>query len=174
MSSARIATPTHKWCSLPLRLVAGLCLLLSAAACTNALEPTAFPTPTAEPGAEVPADPRPDIPADPEPEILADPGPRLPDPAPLPEGAVPAALVGTWNGGPGDSSDSWLTFRADGSYVWTWDGFLLSSGVAQVTGDRLRLVDTEGGGVRWLWDLDEFGILHISDQDGFDSTYVPA
>jgi hypothetical protein len=160
-----------------LRLAAGLCLLLSAAACTNELEPTPFPAPTAEPGLDVPADPRPEIPLDPGPEIPADPGPEIPAdpaPAPLPVGTMPAALIGTWNGGPGDSSDSRLTFRADDTYVWTWDGFLLSSGVAQVNGDRLDLVDAEGGGVQLLWGIDEFGILHISDQDGVDSTYVPA
>jgi hypothetical protein len=87
---------------------------------------------------------------------------------------VPAILVGTWNGGPGDSSESWLTFRADGTFAWTWDGDLLAAGTARAVGDRLELIDDGGGGVTWFWGIDEFGILHISDEDGVDSSYVPA
>jgi hypothetical protein len=46
--------------------------------------------------------------------------------------------------------------------------------VVQVAGDRLDVIDFQGGDLTWLWGIDEFGILHISDQAGVDSTYVPA
>src|SRR5687767_4475099 len=111
--SARQSSTRGRRASLPLRLAAGLCIVLPAAACSEPCEPTPLPPPTVGAGVEIPADPAP----------AAEP------PAPKAKGSLPAVLVGTWNGGPGDSSESWLTFRTDGTFVWTWDGFLLSNGV---------------------------------------------
>ncbi|MUN06913.1 hypothetical protein [Agromyces luteolus] len=58
-------------------------------------------------------------------------------------GFVPSELVGVWSGGDG----WWLTFAADGSYVWTGRNSVTDfqdSGVAIVSGSTLELYSASG------------------------------
>jgi hypothetical protein len=92
--------------------------------------------------------------------------------APLPQGNVPPDLVGAWNGGPGNSSEFWLIINPDGAYEWTGGDVFSSSGVAQVDGQALYLIEPDGRGYALQWEIDQFGFLHIADDSGVDSSYV--
>lgn len=83
-------------------LTAGLLapvIALSAVGCsTEGANPHPIPTPPTPPSSQPPG-------AGP----MSERQPHVPPP--------PTELVGTWNGGPGDSSDWWLTVDAQGSYT---------------------------------------------------------
>jgi len=91
---------------------------------------------------------------------------------PQPTGSVPPVLVGAWNGGPGDSAEYWLYIDAEGQYKWAKGNTPFSAGVAQVDGELLYLLESNDRGYILTWQVDQFGFLHVADQNGVDSTYV--
>lgn len=105
-----------------------------------------------EPGPTPPSstsspDPGPSQPG-PEPEPSPTPKPS-PTPEPSHEGievpSPPADLVGSWNGGPGDSSDWYLTIRHDGAWSLVNDVLGLSdSGVVDTSGQGFEMYNASG------------------------------
>jgi hypothetical protein len=110
-------------------------------------------------------------------------GPPVQEQAPVPDEqnvhAFPAILVGTWNGGPGDSSALWLTFQSDGSYTWWGDEEPYSnfrqSGSAIVDGSTMLLVTSDGLRQNLQWQLNTgagLEYLILEGSNGGHSSYV--
>lgn len=79
--------------------------------------------------------------------------------APVVEGYVPAALVGWWNGGPGDSSDFNYHFYPDGTYEF-WG----------------RLTEAVPGLSSWdstMASIDEYGVA-VFDEAAAQVTFYPS
>jgi hypothetical protein len=64
--------------------------------------------------------------------------------------------VGTWNGGPGDSSDFWLTLSRDGRYTLVNDEEnFTDSGDVAVHGSRMTWTSSaDGSKVSMEWSVD--------------------
>lgn len=121
----------------------------------------------------------------PEPTPTRTPTPT-PDQSQEPEVDVPAPareLVGTWNGGPGDSSDWYLTIGDDGSWTLTNDYLGLGdSGVVDTSGQGFemyndsgdaRVVDAAGiNGCQWSINR-SLGMTFLYFCDGPLSSWVP-
>jgi hypothetical protein len=162
-----------------LSALCAICLLLLMSGCstrTDEVSPESVPTaedgtaagPSSSDGTDAPT--RGDTSS--APDDTSGSGETTEEPSVEPQGNVPGVLVGAWNGGPGDSSDFWLYIDGDGQYQWVVDDSAFSSGVAQVDGNALYLLESAETGYVLTWQIDEFGILHIADQNGVDSTYV--
>jgi hypothetical protein len=135
-------------------------------------EPSAVPRWTPEPSAVPKWTPEPSL----TPEWTAQPSQPSDDKLPPP----PSELVGKWNGGPGDSSDWWLSIRQDGSYTLMndWLG-LYDEGVVGVSHSRLDFQShndpraPEMSGIQGCgWDVSEVVGMTSLSFCGMDSTFV--